>query len=127
MLVNADGYGQHGTAYYMLTGTDDFEYVLDNMVSKKQITSAQKTTYMTSGDGYRLRFMMVDMKKALARKGDIEAICLFSDKMQGALCGGIQHNGTVAEPYASWVPGGAFKVASADGLQSKTDLPGPID
>ena len=127
LLINSDGYGQHGTAYYMLTGADDFEFVLDNMVSKKQITDDQKSTYLTKADGYRIRFMMVGMKKALSQNGDIEAICLYSGQMNGALCAGIQHNGTVAAPYAAWIPGGAFVVAAEKGLQSKIDLPGPID
>ena len=66
LLVNSDAYGQHGTAFYMLTGTDDFDWVLSNMVSNQQITEDQKKTYLTSADGYRLRIMMVGMKKALA-------------------------------------------------------------
>ena len=31
LLVASDGVN-HGQAYYMITGTSDFEYLLDNMV-----------------------------------------------------------------------------------------------
>ena len=35
----------HGDAFYMLTGTTDFDYVLDLMVLKGQIDQATADTY----------------------------------------------------------------------------------
>ena len=79
----------HGSAYYMLTGTDDYEYLLDTMVKKQQIKSTDVSTYLNKSDGYRLRYIMVGMKTALVTKNDTEAICLYSPKADGALCAGL--------------------------------------
>eukprot|EP00354_Favella_ehrenbergii_P006320 CAMPEP_0170457456 /NCGR_PEP_ID=MMETSP0123-20130129/4739_1 /TAXON_ID=182087 /ORGANISM="Favella ehrenbergii, Strain Fehren 1" /LENGTH=50 /DNA_ID=CAMNT_0010721249 /DNA_START=206 /DNA_END=358 /DNA_ORIENTATION=+ len=43
--------------------------------------------------------------------------------MGGALCGGMEHNGTTVIPFGVWVQGGAFAVAAESGV----DLPGPVD
>lgn len=61
----------------MLTGTSDFAYLLDLMVLKGQIDEDTASSYMSTHDGYRLRFMMVGMKTALTTKDDTEAICLY--------------------------------------------------
>ena len=94
------------------------------MVKKKLITSKQSSSLFSSSDGYRLRFMMVRMFYPMTSSGDTDAICLYSDYIGGALCGGIKHNGTSAKAYGSWVPGGAFKVAAESG---GIDLPNAVD
>ena len=111
--------GAHGSAYYMLTGTDDYNFLLDTMEKKKQVDSTGAASLLASSDGYRLRLMMVKMFVPMAANGDIQAICLYSPTMNGALCGGIQHDGTNAKPYGSWVKGGAFVAAADSGI----DLP----
>ena len=67
----------HGDAFYMLTGTSDFDYILDLMVTKGQITQDTADSYLTTHDGYRLSYMMVGMKTALDAEDDTEAICLY--------------------------------------------------
>ena len=90
LLIAAEA-SQHGAAYYMLTGTSDFEYVLDIMVEAEMITTDEKKTYQTTLDGYRLSYKMAGMTSTLDA-GDTEAICLYSATACGALCGGIHHD-----------------------------------
>ena len=110
-LLLATDNTNHGSAFYMLTGTDDFEYLLDSMVSKEQITADEAKSILSAQDGYRLRFMMVGMKKLLDTENDTEAICLHSVKAGGALCAGLRYNGSSIVTYGSWIPGGAFAIA----------------
>lgn len=78
-LILATDTVNHGSAFYMLTGTEDYEYYLDILVDNGTIDEDSRDTLASSNDGYRLRFMMVGMKKTLATENDTEAICLFSN------------------------------------------------
>ena len=98
----------HGDAFYMLTGTSDFEYVLDLMITKGQIDQDTADSYLTSHDGYRLRFMMVGMKTALDTSDDTEALCLYYQVAGGALCAGLRYNGSSIVSYAEWFKAGIF-------------------
>ena len=122
LLVDTDN-TNYGKAYYMLTGTDDFEYILDIMVANQQITSATRDTYLSNYDGYRLRYMMVGMKKPLDTTNDTEAICLYSEEAGGALCAGVRYNGSAMIPWAEWVNAGAFIVC----VNSSIQLTGGVD
>ena len=111
LLVATDN-SNHGSAFYMLTGTNDFEYILDTMIANNteiceknsgesdipcepvSFNDAKKQEYLQKYDGYRLRFMMVGMKKPLVKQNDTEAICLYSETAGGALCAGIIFDGT---------------------------------
>ena len=93
------------------------------MVKKKQIDEKKSSSYLSSNDGYRLRFMYVGQPVALAQNTDTDAICIYSPTIKGAICGGIKHNGTTVVPFGAWVPGNAFTVAADSGI----DLPGAID
>ena len=109
-LIATDG-TNHGSAYYMLTGTDDFEYVLDIMAADSLITDDDIDTYLSKDDGYRLRFMMVGMKTALDTSGDIEAICFASTRAGGVLCAGLRYNGSSIVTWSEWFTNGAFASA----------------
>ena len=107
-LLLADD-GTHGNAYYMLTGTNDFEYLLDIMVDSETISKDQKDDYLSSLDGYRLTYKMAGMKAAM-EIGDTEAICLFSVTAGGVLCAGLIHDVVSDElrPWSEWYSTGAF-------------------
>lgn len=109
-LLATDG-TNHGSAYYMLTGTDDFEYVLDIMKADSLITNDDIDSYLSGEDGYRLRFMMVGMKTALDTSGDLEAICLASTRADGVLCAGMRYNGSSIVTWSEWYTNGAFTSA----------------
>lgn len=58
--------GVHGEARYMLTGTDDFAYILDEMIEDKLLVAdsaneTDKTDMLRDYDGYRLKLSMYDM------------------------------------------------------------------
>ena len=78
---------------------------------------------MANYDGYRLRYMMVGMKKALDTTNDTEAICMYSETAGGALCAGIRYNGSAIIPWAEWVNAGAFQVCA----NSSIKLTGGVD
>ena len=101
----------------MLTGTTDFDYILDLMVTKGQIDQDTADTYLTTYDGYRLRFMMVGMKTALDTEDDTEAICLYHWVAGGALCAGLRYNGSSIVPYAEWIKAGLFTVSLNSGVK----------
>ena len=101
----------HGDAFYMLTGTSDFDYILDLMVTKGQITQDTADAYLTTHDGYRLRYMMVGMKTALDATDDTEAICLYYQTAGGVMCAGLRYNGSSIVSYGEWVKNGIFNVA----------------
>ena len=102
----------HGNAYYMLTGTSDFEYLLDIMVESEMIDSDDKSDYMSTLDGYRLTYKMAGMKTPL-EIGDTEAICLLSVTAGGVLCAGLIHDVVTDEPrpWSEWYSTGAFAQA----------------
>ena len=83
----------HGSAFYMLSGTSDFEYVLDIMQDNDLIDEDTASAYLTTNDGYRLRLMMIGMKQPLDSTDDIEAICLDAST-RGTLCAGLRYNGS---------------------------------
>lgn len=112
LLLNEDG-TNHGDAFYMLTGTNDFEYTLDLMVINGQIDQETADTFLTTQDGYRLRFMMVGMKTALDTDGDTEAICLFNAAAEGVMCAGLQYNGSSIVSYGEWIGTGIFTANKA--------------
>ena len=74
----------HGEARYMLTGTNDFEYILDQMVSDELIesssdTATDKSDLLSTYDGYRLKLSMFGMIHAVNdTEDDTVAICLSS-------------------------------------------------
>ncbi len=105
----------HGSAYYMLTGTEDIGWMFDQLKKNQFITEEQRKDYSGERDGYRLRYMMTGMKKPLNIKNDTEAICLLSEVANGALCAGVMWNGTALQSYAEWVPAGAFVIAAGGG------------
>ena len=123
LLIAAEA-SQHGAAYYMLTGTSDFEYVLDIMIEAEMITTDEKETYQTTLDGYRLSYKMAGMTSTLDA-GDTEAICLYSATAGGALCGGIIHDtdSGLAEAWGTWISAGAFSIAAS----SEVVLTGDVD
>ena len=107
----------HGDAFYMLTGTNDFEYVLELMVTNGQIDEDTKDEYLTTLDGYRLRYMMVGMKIALDTEDDTEAICLYNQVADGAMCAGLRYNGSSIVSFAEWYSAGIFTVSATSVIQ----------
>ena len=62
--------GSHGEARYMLTGTDNFSYILDQMVTDSLIesssdTALDKADMLSAYDGYRLKFSLFNMEFAV--------------------------------------------------------------
>lgn len=74
----------HGEARYMLTGTEDFSYVLDRMIDDNLIvhsstTATSKDDMLQIYDGYKLKFTMLGMIAAVNdTTDDTNAICLAS-------------------------------------------------
>ncbi len=64
-LLLASDNVNHGSAYYMLTGTEDVGWMFEQLKKNQFITEAQRKDYSTKRDGYRLRYMMTGMKKPL--------------------------------------------------------------
>ena len=107
----------HGTAFYMLTGNRDFNYLIDMMISDGLVTEDDRSDLLTTKDGYRLRLMMVGMYKALDTTNDSERICLVYDEASVAICAGLKNDGTSIVPYATYYPSGAFKIASSSNTE----------
>ena len=128
-LLVAANTGVHGAAYYMLTGTNDFEYLTDDLVTKGFMSDDDQDTLLSTLDGYRLKLTMVGMEFALDAADttnedyDTEAICLYSDTAKGALCGGIQYNGSSIVAFGAWINQGPFTNAVA----GATELLGLVD
>ena len=112
---------KHGSAFMMLTGTNDFEYMLDLMVENEQIDEDQKDEYLITLDGYRIRYMMVGMKQALDTSDDTECICLLYESAGGALCAGLQYNGSSIVAYAEWFRAGLFTVSASSLTQLESE------
>ena len=121
LLVAKDGGGVHGEARYFLTGTDDFSYILDEMVEDELIvassaTQNDKADMLTLYDGYRLKFSMLDMVQAVNdNENDTCAICLASQAGKGATCAGLYYDGSSVKTWARWIDWEIFYVAAVDG------------
>merc|ERR1719232_2526521 len=109
----------HGEARYMLTGTDDFSYILDQMVDDELIEASSATTtpdksdLLSSYDGYRLKFTMLSMTDAVdGNQDDTCAICLSSKSGQGATCAGIYFDGSSVKKWARWINWEIFYLAA---------------
>ena len=113
----------HGSAFYMITGTEDFEYYLDILVDNGTLDDDTKQSLIDSVDGYRLRFMMAGMKKELATENDTEAICLFSEDAGGALCAGLRYTGSSIVQWSEWYTSGSFNIA----LNGSNEPSGGVD
>ena len=118
----------HGEARYMLTGTNDFSYILDQMVDDGLIEASSSTTtpdkgdLLSSYDGYRLKFTMIDMQDAITgANDDTMAICLSSKSGQGATCAGISYNGSSVNKWARWINWEIFYLAAVDGTFSEPE------
>ena len=116
LLIESD-YANHGSAFYMLTGTSDFGYLLDIMYEAQMITEDERDTYHSSLDGYRLSYKMAGMYATLDA-GDVEAICLYSITAGGCLCAGLTHNTETGdiEPWSEWVSTGAFSISASSAV-----------
>ena len=105
----------------MLTGTEDFAYVLDQMIEDKLLvkesdTAIDKTDMLRDYDGYKLKFSMFDMQKAVDdAEDDTCAICLASKIGGGATCAGIYYDGSSVKTWARWVEWEIFFLAAVDG------------
>ena len=116
--------GSHGEARYMLTGTDNFSYILDQMVTDSLIesssdTALDKADMLSAYDGYRLKFSLFNMEFAVNdTQDDTCAICLSSENGGGATCAGIYYNGSSVNKWARWINWEIFYLAAADGTYS---------
>ena len=114
----------HGEARYMLTGTEDFSYILDQMVSDNLISASSDTTQdkadmLSAYDGYRLKFSLFNMQHAVNDvTDDTCAICLSSQNGKGATCAGIYYDGSSVKKWARWINWEIFYLAAADGTFS---------
>ena len=106
----------HGSAFVLLTGTQDWSYTVDTLITGGFLEDEDKSDLMITRDGYRLRYMMVGMKAPLENADDTEAICLYSETAGGALCGGIRQSGTQLVEFGLWVPAGSFILSVDSGL-----------
>jgi len=74
----------HGEARYFLTGTNDFAYILDEMIEDELLvessdTELDKSDMLSTYDGYKLKFSMFGMVAAVNDfEDDTCAICLAS-------------------------------------------------
>ena len=95
----------YGDAYYLLTGADDFSYTLDRLVFDETLTQDQANSLRSSSDGYRLKFSILNNPLAVnANTDDTNAICFYSaNEGEGAMCAGVQYNGSSMVSYAYWV------------------------
>ena len=109
----------HGSAFYALSGTNDFSYILDIMVNNGQLDEDTASEYIQTLDGYRLRFMMVGMKAALDTDDDIEAICL-DTLVNGVLCAGVRNNDGALIRWAEFYQNSTFEIR-ADGNYQVTN------
>ena len=110
LLMASDG-ANYGDAFYMITGSEDFNYTIDQMIDAGLLADEDKTVLLQTRDGYRLRFFMVGMYHDLATSGDIEQICLVSEAANSAVCGGLKNNGSSVVRHAQWIDRGIFMVA----------------
>merc|ERR1712061_447040 len=99
----------HGEARYMLTGTNDFAYILDEMIDDELLeesseTLIDKTDMLQTYDGYKLKFTMFGMVDAVNdTEDDTCAICLASQIGGGAMCAGLYYDGSSVKSWARWI------------------------
>jgi len=125
-LLIAANSGVHGEARYMLTGTHDFSYVLDQMIEDRLIVKSSTATGVVDKadmlrlyDGYQLKFSMFGMQLAVNdATDDTNAICLASQDGGGAHCAGIYYDGSSVKSWARWVNWTNFYLAAVDGTPS---------
>ena len=61
--------------------------------------------------------MMVGMKIALDTEDDTEAICLYNQVADGAMCAGLRYNGSSIVSFAEWYSAGIFTVSATSVIQ----------
>ena len=112
-----------GDVYYILTGTNNFEYILNDMVDGGLIindgTTDEKTPLLQEYDGYRLKFYMLNNPSPnLTATDDVNAVCFFSEtEAEGAICAGAKYNGSAMEAWAYWVEKSAFSAVVQNSLE----------
>ena len=121
----------HGEARYMLTGTNDFSYLLDIMIEDDLLvessdTDNDKSDMLSTYDGYRLKFTMLNMyREANDKDDDTCAICLEASDAKGATCAGIYYDGSAVQTWARWIDEDIWYAAAEDG--TPTDPVGEDD
>ena len=97
----------------MLTGTNNFAQILDDMIDDGLILSTEKTTYQGLYDGYKLKFTILNNPITLETTTDDSCgICFYSEENGGATCAGASYNGSAVVSWARWVESSIF-IASA--------------
>lgn len=111
----------HGVINYLLTGTQDFSYLLEKMEKDKLITAAQRSTLQGGYDGYRLQFSHYNMVRAVNdTTNDTNAICLTSADSEGAICAGIYYDGSSVKVWGRFVSKETFAAATTSPFTEPT-------
>ena len=114
---------EHGLVTYLITGTSDFNYLLEKMEKDKLITSATRSTIQGAYDGYRLQFSHYNMIRAVNdTANDTNAICLTSADSNGALCAGIYYDGSSVKAWGRWISKDTFAAATSAPFTEPTGI-----